>query len=79
LATTHSPFFLNGLRADEVRVLYRDEQGYTQSVRASDIQGVPQFIATGASLGHLWLEGRFGVGDPLVRAGAPALPRGKAK
>ena len=73
LATTHSPFFLNGLRAEEVRVLYRDEEGYTQTVRASEIQGVPQFMSAGASLGHLWLEGRFGVGDPLVRAGAPAI------
>lgn len=72
LATTHSPFILNSLQAAEVRVLYRDEQGYTQTVRASDIQGVPEFLKAGASLGHLWLEGRFGVGDPLVRAGAPA-------
>lgn len=78
LATTHSPFFLNGLRAEEVRVLYRDEQGYTQTVRASDIQGVPEFVQAGASLGHLWLEGRFGVGDPLVRAGAPAT-KGKSR
>jgi hypothetical protein len=22
-------------------------------------------------MGHLWLEGRFGVGDPLVNAGSP--------
>lgn len=72
LATTHSPFFLNALRAEEVRILYRDEQGYTQAVRALDIKGVPEFIAAGASLGHLWLEGHFGVGDPLVRSGAPA-------
>jgi predicted ATPase len=78
LATTHSPFFLNGLRAEEVRVLYRDEQGYTQTVRAADIQGVPEFVQAGASLGHLWLEGRFGVGDPLVRAGAPAT-KGKSR
>ncbi|MBI3797327.1 MAG: AAA family ATPase [Deltaproteobacteria bacterium] len=71
LVTTHSPFFLNALRPKEVRVLYRDEQGYTQVVRVADIQGVPEFIQAGASLGHLWLEGRFGVGDPLVNAGAP--------
>ena len=25
----------------------------------------------GASLGHLWQEGYFGMGDPLVNAGAP--------
>ncbi|HAO32603.1 MAG TPA: AAA family ATPase [Candidatus Competibacter sp.] len=71
LVTTHSPFFLNAMRPEEVRVLYRDEQGYTQAVRASDIQGVTDFLSAGASLGHLWLEGRFGVGDPLVNHGAP--------
>jgi predicted ATPase len=71
LVTTHSPFFLNALKPEEVRVLYRDEQGYSQAIRASDIQGVPQFVEAGASMGHLWLEGRLGVGDPLVNAGAP--------
>jgi predicted ATPase len=75
LVTTHSPFFLNGLRPEEVRVLYRDETGYTQTVRASDIPGIKQFIAEGASLGYLWVEGHLGVGDPLVNAGAPR-PRG---
>lgn len=71
LVTTHSPFFLNGMKPEEVRVLYRDKDGYTNVVRASDIQGIPQFVQTGASMGHLWMEGRFGVGDPLVRAGEP--------
>lgn len=69
--TTHSPFFINALRPEELRVLYRDEHGYTQVVPAASIQGVPAFIKEGASLGHLWLEGRFGVGDPLVNSGAP--------
>jgi predicted ATPase len=73
LVTTHSPFFLNAARPEEVRVLYRDEQGHTQAKRAADIEGVVEFVDTGASMGHLWLEGRFGVGDPLVNAGAPRL------
>lgn len=72
LVTTHSPFFINALQADEVRILYRDKAGYTQAVRASDVRGIPEFMAAGASLGHLWLEGRFGVGDPLVRHGGPS-------
>jgi predicted ATPase len=72
LVTTHSPFFINGIRAEELRVLWRDEQGFTQAVRASDLRGIPEFIEAGASLGHLWLEGHLGVGDPLVRSGAPA-------
>ncbi|CAK0763897.1 putative ATPase [Gammaproteobacteria bacterium] len=39
LVTTHSPFFINALRPEEVRVLYRDEKGYTQAMCAADIQG----------------------------------------
>jgi predicted ATPase len=69
--TTHSPFLLNGLEPAEVRVLYRNEQGYAQSVRAADIKGIPEFIQAGGLLGHLWMEGHLGVGDPLVNAGAP--------
>jgi predicted ATPase len=70
LVTTHSPFFINGLKANEVRILYRDEAGFTQAVRAADVKGVPEFLETGASLGQLWQENFFGVGDPLVNAGA---------
>lgn len=71
LITTHSPFFLSAIRPEEARVLYRDDAGYTQAVRAADIQGVPEFMSEGATLGELWMEGRFGVGDPLVHQGAP--------
>lgn len=79
LVTTHSPFLLNALRPEEVRVLYRDENGYSQVKTASDIHGVSEFMRAGASLGHLWLEGYFGLGDPLVNQGAPSsTKRGKA-
>ncbi len=73
LITSHSPFLLNAMRAEEVRVLYRDEAGCTQAVLASDIRGIPQLLEAGASLGHLWLEGHFGLGDPLVNSGAPVI------
>ena len=75
LVTTHSPFFLNALRPNEVRVLYRDEEGYTQAQIASDIVGIAEFIEEGALLGQLWLEGDFGVGDPLVNRGSPMMRR----
>lgn len=78
LVTTHSPDFLNSMRPQEVRVLYRDEFGYTKAVRVADIQGIPEFFDAGATLGHLWLEGRFGMGDPLVNAGAPRNGKGKS-
>jgi predicted ATPase len=76
LVTTHSPFFLNGLRPEEVRVLWRDEQGYTQTRRAADLRGVSEFVKHGALLGHLWMEGQLGVGDPLVNQGGPSRPLG---
>ncbi|MBD0319445.1 MAG: AAA family ATPase [Gemmatimonadetes bacterium] len=66
MVTTHSPFFINGLKPDEVRVLYRDDQGYTQARRATELPGVPEMMAQGALLGSLWMEGYFGVGDPLA-------------
>lgn len=75
LITSHSPFLLNAMRAEEVRVLYRDDDGFTQAVRASDIRGVPQLMKAGATLGHLWMEGHFGMGDPLVNKGAPRSPK----
>ncbi len=79
LVTTHSPFFLNGTRPPEVRILYRDPEGYTQSERAADIPGIPEFISAGASMGHLWLEGRFGIGDPMVDSGLPSQGIARAK
>jgi predicted ATPase len=73
--TSHSPFFVNGLRPNELRVLYRNDQGHTQVVRASDVAGVNEFLDAGASLGQLWMEGHLGAGDPLVRGGKPAYRR----
>ena len=75
LLTTHSPYLLNSMRPEEVRVLFRDEKGYTQTVRAADIRGIPEFVQAGAALGQLWLEGHLGVGDPLTNAGAARKTR----
>jgi hypothetical protein len=69
LVSTHSPFFVNSLRPEEVWVLYRNDQGYTQAKRAADMQGVRAFVEQGALLGDLWVEGHFEVGDPLTASG----------
>lgn len=71
LVTTHSPFFLNAIRPNEVRVLWRDEAGYARTARACDLLGVQAFVDEGALLGQLWMEGQFNAGDPLVNQGAP--------
>ena len=74
LVTTHSPFFLDALRPDQVRVLWRDQNGHTQTRRVDDLPGVNEFMDEGALLGSLWMEGHFGLGDPLTDDGAPARP-----
>lgn len=66
IVTTHSPFFINPLRPEEVRVLYRAADGYTRLRRVSEMPGIEDFIRHGATLGELWMEGHFEVGDPLA-------------
>lgn len=70
MVTTHSPFFVNALRPEDVWVLYRTEDGFTRARRASEMRGIQDFMATGALLGQLWMEGHFEVGDPLTNSGA---------
>ena len=76
LVTTHSPFFLDALRTEEVRVLWRDESGYTRCHALNQNDKVKAFMDTGAQLGDLWMEGHFGVGDPLTGGGMPARDGG---
>ncbi|MCA2619668.1 MULTISPECIES: AAA family ATPase [unclassified Microcystis] len=66
MVTTHSPFFVDGLKPEEVWVLYRDENGFTQAKRTSAMQGVEEFIQNGALLGQLWMEDYFDVGNPII-------------
>lgn len=75
LATTHSPFFLDALRSSEVRVLWRDESGYTQCHDLGKNKKVKAFLDAGAQLGDLWMEGHFGFGDPQNRGGMPMRRR----
>lgn len=76
LVTTHSPFFLQGLQPEETRVLYRDEHGHTQSLCAADMELVSGMMEQGATLGELWMEGYFDVGDPLTNAGGSRVVSG---
>jgi predicted ATPase len=73
MVTTHSPFFVNGLRPQEVWVLYRDENGYTKAHNTANMQGVKEFIDRGALLGDLWMEDYFDVGNPVVNAGGQTV------
>ncbi len=70
LVTTHSPHFVNGLCADELRVLYRDERGHTNARVAVDLPGVREFMAEGAQLGHLWMENHLHTGNRVTEGGS---------
>jgi predicted ATPase len=74
MVTTHSPFFVNGLKPEELWILYRDERGYSHARRAADMRGIKEFMDQGALLGHLWMEGHFEVGDPFIASGGLKKP-----
>jgi predicted ATPase len=71
LITSHSPFLLNAMKPKEVRILYRDEKGFTQAKLANEIKGIQEQVDQGGKLGDLWMENFFGVGDPLTNHGEP--------
>lgn len=73
MVTTHSPYFVNAVRPDELWVLYRNSQGFTQAKKTSEMKGIREFVQEGAQLGDLWLESHFEWGDPLRNQGAPLL------
>ena len=69
MVTTHSPYFVDGLKPEELWIVFRDENGYTKARRASNMPGVKEFQLQGALLGNVWMEGHFDAGDPLTHAG----------
>lgn len=68
--STHSPFFVDALKPEELWVLERDCSGYARAYRVSEMKGIKEFIQQGTMLGALWMEGHFKVGDPLKRPSA---------
>jgi predicted ATPase len=65
LVTTHSPEFANAVQPRELWMIHRAEDGFAQATRASDIVKIQAMKGAGGLLGDLWMEGYFGVGDPL--------------
>lgn len=70
ILTTHSPYLADALNLDELWLLYRGDDGFANTVRAKDVAEVRTMKDAGGSLGDLWMEGYFGVGDPLSGATA---------
>ena len=52
--TTHQPFLVNGLKADEVWILEKQADGFSTISRASDNELVKNMFDAGLPLGDLW-------------------------
>ena len=52
--TTHQPFFVNALNPNEVWVLRKKDDGYSEIRRASDNELVKNLVSEGIELGNLW-------------------------
>lgn len=58
--TTHSPFFVNALAAEDVWVLDKDNEGFSNIKRASEYQFVSALESEGVQIGDLWNSRYFG-------------------
>ena len=58
--TTHSPFFVNALRSEDVWVLEKNNDGFSTAKRASDYNFVKEMIDEQVPLGDLWFSKYFG-------------------
>ena len=52
--TTHQPYFINALNPNEIWVMKKDRDGFSNIRRASDIAVVNNMVAEGLPLGGLW-------------------------
>ncbi|MFD2785085.1 AAA family ATPase [Hymenobacter rubripertinctus] len=66
LVATHSPFLLDALEPEQVWILHRGDDGYTQATRTADIPQVKELVEDGSPLGYLWTSNFFRLGDPLA-------------
>ncbi|HKH49769.1 MAG TPA: AAA family ATPase [Thermoanaerobaculia bacterium] len=57
--TTHSPYFVDALRPEQVWLMEKDKEGRTQIRRTADIAIVKAMIDEGIPLGSLWYSNHF--------------------
>ncbi len=57
--TTHSPFFVNSLGPDDVWVLTKGENGYSNIKRASEFDFVKELAEEGVAVGDMWYSKYF--------------------
>ncbi len=59
LVTTHSPYLLDSLSPNQVRILKRLAAGFTTTRTVSDMPLVKDYLIKGGLLGESWVQGMF--------------------
>jgi len=62
LVTTHSPYFVDALRPEQVWVMRKDDSGHTQAWRTADLPQIRSLTQQGLPLGSLWYSNHFEAG-----------------
>ncbi len=68
LVSTHSPYLLDSLKPDQLRVLNRGKDGFTTTRTVSDMPLVNEYLIEGGLLGESWVQGMFDLSDESVDA-----------
>ena len=64
LITTHAPNFVDALTPDEVWILDKGTDGFSNLQHSADIPGVREMFDEGIPMGSLWFSNHFGIGNP---------------
>ncbi len=64
LVTTHSPYFVDALKPEQVWLLRKGTDGHTKATRAADMPEVQELTDQGLPLGSLWYSNHFDDGAP---------------
>lgn len=59
LVTTHSPYFVDALRPEQVWLMEKDDNGYTRVRRTADMPIVSEMTKEEIPLGSLWYSNHF--------------------
>lgn len=64
LVTTHSPYFVDGLKPSQVWLIRKGPSGHAQAICAADVDTIAAMSEQGIPLGSLWYSNYFDDGAP---------------
>ena len=59
LITTHSPYFVDALKPEQVWLMEKNDQGHTQVTRTADLPIIVEMVKEQIPLGSLWYSNHF--------------------